>query len=60
MSHDADYLLALRLQSELDALEENETNEIAEVSFLYGFFLNQFSASNQFGYFSSQYVLLFF
>lgn len=37
MSHDADYLLALRLQSELDALEGNETDEIAEVGFLYGF-----------------------
>lgn len=43
MSHDADYLLALRLQSELDALEGNETDEIAEVSFLYGFFQINFS-----------------
>lgn len=33
MSHDADYLLALRLQSELDALDEvNGGDEIADVS----------------------------
>lgn len=35
MSYDEDYLLALKLQSELDALEENDATEASNVSMKY-------------------------